>query len=130
MKRVWINGTFDIVHIGHIKLLEYASSLGEVRVGLDTDSRIQEKKGLSRPFNILNNRIHFMLAIRYVHSVVSFDSNEELCQKILEWKPDIMVVGNDYNYHEVVGANLVPRVLFFNKIEGISTSKILGRGKI
>ncbi|NDE81741.1 MAG: D-glycero-beta-D-manno-heptose 1-phosphate adenylyltransferase, partial [Actinobacteria bacterium] len=44
-KKVWVNGAFDVLHIGHIKLLEYAKSLGSVRVGLDTDTRIKMLKG-------------------------------------------------------------------------------------
>ena len=46
MKKIWVNGTFDVLHIGHIKLLEYASSLGVVRVGLDTDERVKLKKDI------------------------------------------------------------------------------------
>jgi cytidyltransferase-like protein len=44
MKKIWVNGTFDVLHIGHIKLLEYASTLGSVRVGIDSDNRVREKK--------------------------------------------------------------------------------------
>jgi cytidyltransferase-like protein len=83
--KIWVNGTFDVMHIGHIKLLEHASSLGIVRVGLDTDERIKEKKGLKRPINTLQDRIDFMKSIKYVDSVVSFSSNEELEKRIEEW---------------------------------------------
>ena len=44
VKKVWVNGSFDILHLGHLRLLEYASLFGEVRVGVDTDERIREKK--------------------------------------------------------------------------------------
>ena len=81
MKKIWVNGTFDVMHIGHIKLLEHASSLGIVRVGLDTDDRIQQKKGPNRPVNTLQDRIDFMKSIKYVDSVVSFSSNKELEKK-------------------------------------------------
>lgn len=123
--KVWVNGTFDVMHIGHIKLLEFASRYGEVRVGLDTDERIKEKKGPNRPVNNLQDRMDFMKSIRYVNSVVSFGSNKELEEKIKEWDSDIMVIGNDYKYHEIIGAHLVERVVFFNKIENKSTTKIL-----
>jgi cytidyltransferase-like protein len=46
--KVWINGTFDILHIGHIRLLNFAKSFGSIRVGLDTDVRVSEKKGIER----------------------------------------------------------------------------------
>lgn len=125
MKRVWVNGTFDIVHIGHIRLLEYASSFGIVRVGLDEDKRVSEKKGEGRPFNTLSDRMDFISSIRYVDSVVSFGSDDELSNKIFEWKPDILVIGDDYEYNQIIGAEHVQKIEFFKKIEGISTTKIL-----
>ena len=125
MKKIWVNGTFDVMHIGHIKLLEHASSLGIVRVGLDTDDRIQQKKGPNRPVNTLQDRIDFMKSIKYVDSVVSFSSNKELEQRIQEWDADIMVIGDDYEYHEIIGNHLVNTISFFDKIENKSTTKIL-----
>jgi rfaE bifunctional protein nucleotidyltransferase chain/domain len=123
--KIWVNGTFDVMHIGHIKLLEHANSLGIVRVGLDTDERIKEKKGLNRPVNTLQDRIDFMESIKYVDSVVSFGSNEELEKRIEEWGADVMVIGDDYKYHEIIGSQLVERISFFDKIENKSTTKIL-----
>jgi D-beta-D-heptose 7-phosphate kinase / D-beta-D-heptose 1-phosphate adenosyltransferase len=125
MKKIWVNGTFDVMHIGHIKLLEHASSLGIVRVGLDTDDRIQQKKGPNRPVNTLQDRIDFMKSIKYVDSVVSFSSNKELEQRIQEWDADIMVIGDDYEYHEIIGNHLVNMISFFDKIKNKSTTKIL-----
>ncbi len=123
--KVWVNGTFDVMHVGHIKLLEQASRLGTVRVGLDTDERIRSKKGPTRPVNTLEDRMEFMKSIRYVDSVVSFGSNEELENRIKEWSTDIIVIGNDYKYHEIIGGHLVEKVFFFDKIEGKSTTNIL-----
>jgi len=123
--KIWVNGTFDVMHIGHIKLLEHASSLGIVRVGLDTDERIKEKKGSNRPVNTLQDRIDFMKSIKYIDSVVSFGSNEELEKRIEEWGADVMVIGDDYKYHEIIGSQLVERISFFDKIENKSTTKIL-----
>lgn len=129
MKRVWVNGTFDILHIGHVKLLEFASSFGIVRVGIDTDERVREKKGENRPYNSLEDRIRFMHSIRFVDSVVSFNSDETLIEQIKEWKPDIMVIGNDYNYEQIIGAEFIPKIEIFNKISGFSTSNILKNKK-
>lgn len=130
MKKIWVNGTFDVLHIGHIKLLEYASTLGIVRVGIDTDERVREKKGKNRPYNSLKDRTEFMNSIKFVNSVVSFATDDELIQRIKEWEPDIMVIGNDYKYHEIIGVEYVPKISFFNKVDGISTTKILGDEKI
>lgn len=123
--KVWVNGTFDVMHIGHIKLLEHANHLGTVRVGLDSDERIKEKKGKNRPVNCLQDRIDFIKSIRYIDSVVSFGSDSELEERIKEWGPDIMVIGNDYKYHEIIGAHLVEKISFFDKIENKSTTRIL-----
>ena len=130
MKRVWVNGTFDVLHIGHIKLLEYASSFGNLRVGIDTDERVREKKGELRPYNSLEDRMGFMRSIRFVDSVVAFDSDESLIEHIKQWRPDIMVIGDDYTYEQIIGKEFIPKIEYFKKVEGISTSKILGDGKI
>jgi D-beta-D-heptose 7-phosphate kinase/D-beta-D-heptose 1-phosphate adenosyltransferase len=110
-------------------LLEHASSFGVVRVGLDTDKRVSEKKGETRPFNSLSDRMDFITSIRYVDSVVSFDTDDELINRIYEWKPDIMVIGDDYKHEEIIGVEYIPHIEFFKKIEGISTTKILNDEK-
>jgi D-beta-D-heptose 7-phosphate kinase/D-beta-D-heptose 1-phosphate adenosyltransferase len=130
MKKVWVNGTFDILHIGHIRLLEHASKFGSVRVGLDEDKRVRDKKGRERPFNTLSDRMDFISSIRFVDSVVSFGTDDELINRIREWEPDVMVIGDDYQYHQIIGVEYVPKLEFFQKINNISTSKILGDVKI
>ena len=123
--RVWVNGTFDVLHIGHIKLLEFASQFGEVRVGIDTDERVKKLKGELRPINTIKDRIDFMNSIKYVNSSVSFSTDEELCDRIKEWNTDIIVVGNDYKDKKVIGSHLVKEVIFFDKIDGYSSTKII-----
>jgi D-beta-D-heptose 7-phosphate kinase/D-beta-D-heptose 1-phosphate adenosyltransferase len=129
VKKVWVNGAFDILHIGHIRLLEYAASFGSVRVGTDTDERIKEKKGKDRPYNTLKDRVEFLYSIKYVDSVITFGSNEELIESIREYAPDLMVIGDDYDYHTIIGIEYIPEVRFFEKIKGKSTTKILSYGK-
>ena len=64
MKVVWVNGTFDVMHIGHIKLLEFAKGLGDVLVvGIDRDHRVTELKGSPRPINKCQYRIDFLKSI-------------------------------------------------------------------
>ena len=123
--KVWINGTFDILHIGHIRLLNFAKSFGSIRVGLDTDERVREKKGIQRPFNKLEYRMEFISSIAGVDSVVSFGTDDELRNCIKEYEPDVMVIGGEYKYKEIIGLEYVPHIEFFDKIEGISTTKIL-----
>jgi len=123
--RVWVNGTFDVLHIGHIKLLEFASQFGEVRVGIDTDERVKQFKGELRPINCIKDRIDFMNSIKYINSSVSFSTDEELCDRIKEWGTDIIIIGNDYKDKKVIGSHLVKEVIFFDKIDGYSSTKII-----
>ena len=129
MKKIWINGTFDVLHIGHIRLMLHGASLGTLRVGIDTDERVRSKKGVERPFNTLADRMEFVSSIRGVDSVVSFGTDDELIERIKEWGPDILVIGNDYKYHQIIGVEYVPKIEFFDKIEGFSTTKILKNQK-
>ena len=126
MKKIWVNGTFDVLHIGHIRLILHAASLGVLRVGIDTDERVRSKKGIERPFNKLEDRMEFISAINGVDSVVSFGTDEELRSCIKEWEPDIFVIGNDYIDKPIIGGALAKEIKFFKKVDGISTSKILG----
>jgi len=129
MVRVWVNGSFDILHIGHLRMLEYASLFGEVRVGVDTDERIREKKGNDRPYNTLEDRVEFLYGLKYITDVVTFDSDMELIERIREYGPDMMVIGDDYNYDSIIGREYIPEIKFFEKIPGKSTTKILNYGK-
>jgi D-beta-D-heptose 7-phosphate kinase/D-beta-D-heptose 1-phosphate adenosyltransferase len=123
--RVWVNGTFDVLHRGHIELLKFASRFGSLRVGIDYDSRVKELKGESRPYNLWNDRKFMMESITYVNSVVGFGSDEELENQIKEWNPKYLIVGADYRDKNVIGSHLVEQVLFFDKIDGFSSTKIL-----
>ena len=125
MKKVWVNGTFDVLHLGHIKLLEFAASLGELRVGIDTDKRVKELKGTDRPFNSTEVRKEMLLSLKSVNDVVTFDSREEMLKLIEGYSPDYMVVGSDYKNQEVIGSQLVKELVFFDRIPHFSTTKIL-----
>lgn len=125
MKRVWVNGTFDVLHLGHIKLLEFASQFGNLRVGIDTDKRVKELKGQDRPFNNQEDRKKMLQSIRYVNEVVLFDSREELINSVKEYSPDVMVVGDDYQGETVFGSEHAKELIFFKKIPEYSSTKIL-----
>lgn len=128
-KIVWVNGCFDILHIGHIQLLQFAKKLGGkeslILVGIDSDEKIKKDKGSNRPFNNAEDRKRFLLALRCVDFVYTFDSKKGLEDLIKSIKPDIMVVGSDYKDKEVVGSQFAGKVEFFDRIPGYSTTKIL-----
>jgi D-beta-D-heptose 7-phosphate kinase/D-beta-D-heptose 1-phosphate adenosyltransferase len=94
-------------------------------VGIDYDERVQELKGPTRPVNLWGDRKFMMESITYVNSVVGFASDEQLEDRIREWNPKYMIVGSDYKEKKVIGSHLVEQVLFFDKIDGFSTTKIL-----
>ena len=79
MKIVWCNGTFDILHPGHIQLFKAARALGDrVIVATDTDEKIKNDKGDSRPINDLCHRVAMLEAIKYIDVVHTFGSRQEL----------------------------------------------------
>jgi cytidyltransferase-like protein len=123
--KVWVNGTFDVLHIGHLKLLEFASSFGELRVGIDTDKRVKELKGIDRPFNTTEDRKYFLQSVKYVNEVVVFDSREELINLVKEYQPDYMIIGDDYKDQIVYGSEYAKELVFFEKLPNYSTTKIL-----
>ena len=127
--KVWVNGTFDVVHRGHLELLEFASSLGEVRIGIDHDLRVKELKGDSRPVNIWSDRMYFLSRIVGINSIVGFGSDFELKEEIRKWEPDYLVVGSDYKNKYVIGSEYAKNVIFFDKIEGYSSTNIINYGK-
>jgi cytidyltransferase-like protein len=124
MKKVWINGSFDILHIGHIHLINFAKSHGTLRVGLDTDERIREKKGISRPFNVLYDRMEFISSISGIDSVVSFGSDNELVDRICEWSPDVMVIGSDYKGKEIIGSDHIKEIIYYPRTSHSTTGLV------
>jgi D-beta-D-heptose 7-phosphate kinase/D-beta-D-heptose 1-phosphate adenosyltransferase len=123
--RIWVNGAFDILHIGHIKLLKHAAGMGYLRVGIDTDERIKEMKGPSRPFNCFRDREEFLLSLRFVDEVVGFGSEQELIDHIKLYQPDVMVIGSDYRDRRIVGSEFINKIVYFDRLEGVSTTSIL-----
>jgi D-beta-D-heptose 7-phosphate kinase/D-beta-D-heptose 1-phosphate adenosyltransferase len=123
--KVWVNGTFDILHVGHIKLLDCASQLGTLIVGIDTDERVKKLKGNDRPFNNQNDRKIMLESLKFVHQVVLFNSDEELTEIIHEYSPDIMVIGDDYKDKNIIGSNHVKQIIYFEKLQNFSSTKIL-----
>lgn len=128
MTKVWINGTFDVLHLGHIKLLEKGADLGDfLIVGVDSDRRVSELKGEERPINKLVSRITLLESIRYVDRVLTFDSDEELETLIKTIRPQIMVIGDDYKDKRIIGSEYINEIVFFPKLDGFSSTNIINK---
>jgi D-beta-D-heptose 7-phosphate kinase/D-beta-D-heptose 1-phosphate adenosyltransferase len=129
-KTVWLNGTFDVLHMGHINLFSHARKLagseGKVVVGTDSDERIRELKGPTRPINNIFDRIGFLRAIKYIDGVVTFSSASELEAHIKRFSPDILLIGDDYKGKPIVGAQYAKKVVYFPRYGGLSSSGIIG----
>lgn len=131
--KIVVNGTFDILHRGHIEMLEYAKSLGNnLLVCIDTDSRVKELKGPDRPINDQKDRAFMLQSLKCVDTVWHFNSEEELEYILETYKPDIMVKGSDYRGKPIVGAHLCKEIRFYELVPNYSTTNtiknIINRG--
>lgn len=130
MKKIFVNGTFDILHPGHLAMLNYAKSLGDILVvAIDSDDRIRRLKGFNRPINTLYERRIILENLKAVDEVKVFDTDTELIDLIKTC--DIMVKGGDYKNLPIIGKEYIDVVLF-EKINDYSSTKkiqdIINRG--
>ena len=121
--KVFTNGCFDIIHRGHIALLKYCASLGEVIVGLNSDDSVKRLKGLDRPINNATDRKFLLESLRSVSKVVIFEEDTPY-NLIKSIKPDLIVKGGDYSPDRVIGQDLC-KVEIFRTIQGYSTSDLI-----
>ena len=125
MINILVNGTFDIVHRGHIELLNYARGCGQqLIVCIDSDRRVKELKGDSRPINNQVDRKHLLQNLRAVNAVHIFDSVEELEMLCKKYSP-IMVKGSDYKDKPIVVSKYCKEIKFVDLVNGYSTTKTI-----
>lgn len=123
MKKVIVNGTFDVIHPGHLALLNYAKSLGDfLIVAIDTDDRVRQLKGPSRPINNQDERKLLLENLKAVDEVRLFGSKDELIDIVKECS--IMVKGSDYRNKSVIGETYCQQVIYYDRTEHSSTKKI------
>ena len=124
MMKIIVNGSFDIVHLGHIRLLQYAKSFPSayVYVLIDTDRRIKELKGTDRPINTEYERATLLSELKLVDRVDIFDTDEELVNLIRNYDPDIMIKGSDYRNKPIIGAEFCKEIRFYDRLERYSTT--------
>lgn len=132
-KVVFTNGCFDLLHVGHVRYLQEAKTLGDqLVVGVNSDASVKRLKGESRPIQSESDRAEILLALKAVDGVAIFteDTPLELIKKIT---PDILVKGGDWSVDQIVGADHVldsgGKVLSLNFIDGKSTTKIIEKSQ-
>lgn len=130
-KIVFTNGCFDIIHPGHIALLEEAKSLGDrLVVGINSDQSVRSIKGKGRPINTEKDRAAVLKGLSAVDEVRIFDelTPENLIKEIV---PDILVKGGDWRENEIIGADFVKsnngEVYSLPLLEGFSSSRIIDK---
>jgi rfaE bifunctional protein nucleotidyltransferase chain/domain len=134
-KIVFTNGVFDILHAGHIDILEFAKSKGEyLIVGINDDDSVRRlDKGSQRPVNPLEDRLKVMAAVRCVDFVIPFSEDTPLELITALHRVDVLVKGGDYTLDKVVGRKEVEasggKVFLFNFKTHTSTTHILEKMK-
>lgn len=128
-KIVFTNGCFDLLHIGHVRYLKEARSLGEfLVVAINSDSSVKQLKGPSRPIQSELDRAEILASLASVDATIIFNEStpELLIQSI---KPDILVKGGDWTVDQIVGGAFVQsyggKVLSLQFIEGKSTTRLV-----
>ena|SRR5437867_498891 len=130
---VFTNGVFDVLHVGHVRYLEQARTLGDaLMVAINSDRTARELKGNGRPLVNENDRAEILAALRSVDYVTIFDDVSPR-SLITELVPDVLVKGGDYALNEIHGREEVEaaggRVVSLPFVEGASTSAIIERMK-
>lgn len=126
---VFTNGCYDLLHPGHVRLLEKSRELGDILVlALNSDRSVRENKGANRPIIPENERAEIAAALAAVDYVVLFDepTPREIIARVL---PDVLVKGSDWGVDEIVGREEVEaaggRVVSVPLEPGYSTSSII-----
>jgi len=126
---VFTNGCFDLIHVGHVQLLQQAKSFGDILiVAVNTDETIREAKGPARPIVPLSERMEILGAFGYVDYLFPF--YEPTPQRVIaELLPDVLVKGSDWGANEVVGKSEVEsaggKVVRVELFKGKSTTELV-----
>lgn len=126
---VFTNGCFDLLHLGHVRYLEKAKSLGDILVvGVNSDRSVRELKGPNRPILPAEERAEILSGLGCVDYVTIFDEVDPL-ELISSLLPHILVKGGDWTRETTVGRDVVERaggkVVILPFVKGISTSNLI-----
>ncbi|MCS6837390.1 MAG: D-glycero-beta-D-manno-heptose 1-phosphate adenylyltransferase [Bdellovibrionaceae bacterium] len=132
-KIVFTNGCFDLLHIGHVRYLKQAKSLGDLLfVGVNSDASVRRLKGPERPLQREQDRAEILDALKWVDFVTIFEEDTPR-QLIAEVRPHVLVKGGDWAIDQIVGADLVlswgGQVHSLGFVEGRSTTQLIARAR-
>ncbi len=124
-KIVFTNGCFDLLHVGHVRLFKKARSLGDkLVVAVNSDDSVRRLKGSARPLVSEKERAELLASLNCVDYVIVFDEDTPL-ESILALKPDVLIKGADYGLSEIVGNEIVKKVVRFPIVKGVSTTNLI-----
>ncbi len=124
-KIVFTNGCFDILHAGHVSILEFSKNQGDILVlGINTDASVKRLKGPTRPINKQADRALVAASLEAVDAVVLFGQDTPL-ELIKFIKPDVLVKGADYTVQNVVGREFAKKVALYPLLKGRSTTNVI-----
>jgi len=126
---VFTNGCFDLLHIGHIRYLEKAKTLGDILVvGVNSDSSVRKLKGPKRPLLPVRERAEILSGLGCVDYVTIFDELDPL-KLITSLQPNVLVKGGDWTKEQIVGGEVVEKsggeVVIIPFVKGASTSDLI-----
>ncbi len=128
---VFTNGCFDLLHIGHIKYLQFSKAQGDILIlGVNTDESVRRLKGPSRPILDQTHRGQILSAIEWIDHIIFFDEDTPM-ELLKVVRPDVLVKGAQYSRDQVVGADFVEsyggEIRLAPMVEGISTTDIVDK---
>ena len=136
---IWVNGCFDVLHVGHLNLLSFAKDLvnpkskykriNRLIVGIDSDERVRQLKGGDRPINNQEDRKSMLEALRMVDEVVIYNNETEMCDLISQFKIDFMVIGDDYKSKRVLCREHSKKDVVFYPKDNRSSTDIINKIK-
>ena len=131
---VFTNGCFDLLHVGHVTLIDDARREGErLILAINSDASVRALKGPARPIVNQHARARVLAALAAVDAVVIFDEPTPR-ELVMALQPDVIVKGGDYAADQIVGAEEVRswggRVKIVSFVEGFSTTKLIAKAYI
>lgn len=130
-KVVFTNGCFDVLHAGHVWLLDQAKKEGDyLVVATNTDEKIRQFKGQNRPVNSVQDRVAVLSGLASVDGVIVFEEDTP-GECIKQIRPDVLVKGGEYSPEQIPGAKFVQsyggRLVRVPMLDGQSSTRVLGR---